>query len=319
MIRRPPRSTQSRSSAASDVYKRQLLPLVLSSIICLTQALINEEFVTKINSAQGQWKASHNNIFKGMNIQQLKEFLGTKLEDYEGKAPKVSYEHILQYTQVPVSFDARQQWGKLIHPIRNQGGCGSCWAFGSSEAFSDRLAIATNGKTDIILSPQYSVSCDTASFGCSGGFLAATWHFFKSNGIPSEECVRYTSIKGDVRQCPNTCDDGSTLQLYKTKNVKSYRTSEDAKLDILTNGPVETAFRVYEDFMAYESGIYKYTEGSVIGAHAVKVLGWGNENGIKYWIAANSWTEDWGENGFFRIQENQCGFDTQMISGDPQI
>lgn len=87
----------------------------------------------------------------------------------------------------------------------------------------------------------------------------------------------------------------------------------------MTNGPIETGFRVYNDFMTYESGIYSHVSGQFLGGHAVKILGWGVENGVKYWIAANSWTESWGENGYFRIQEGQCDFESQLIAGDPIV
>jgi len=87
----------------------------------------------------------------------------------------------------------------------------------------------------------------------------------------------------------------------------------------LTNGPVETGFTVYEDFMGYESGIYRHTSGGVLGGHAVKIVGWGVENGVKHWIAANSWGTTWGESGFFRIQEGICGFDSQLIAGTPAL
>jgi cathepsin B len=76
---------------------------------------------------------------------------------------------------------------------------------------------------------------------------------------------------------------------------------------------------VYEDFMAYDSGIYKYTEGSLLGGHAVKVIGWGVENGIPHWIAANSWGDNWGEQGFFRIQQGECSFEKQFIAGTPKV
>jgi len=71
----------------------------------------------------------------------------------------------------------------------------------------------------------------------------------------------------------------------------------------MTNGPVETGFTVYADFMNYKSGIYKYVSGRQEGGHAVKIIGWGVEGGVKYWICANSWNTNWGENGFFRIEE----------------
>jgi cathepsin B len=73
--------------------------------------------------------------------------------------------------------------------------------------------------------------------------------------------VPYTSGNGKVEKCPKTCDDGSIIKLYKTKNYKTYRSAADAKLDILTNGPIETGFSVYQDFFSYNSGIYKHVTG----------------------------------------------------------
>eukprot|EP01015_Nassula_variabilis_P002938 TRINITY_DN1177_c0_g1_i1.p1 TRINITY_DN1177_c0_g1~~TRINITY_DN1177_c0_g1_i1.p1 ORF type:complete len:263 (+),score=64.33 TRINITY_DN1177_c0_g1_i1:91-879(+) len=256
--------------------------------------------------------------FQGMNNEQLKSFLGTKLQPFQN-VPKVSYSHLLQYTKIPESFDSRERWGKLIHPVRDQARCGSCWAFGASEAFSDRLAIASEGKIDVVLSPQYSVSCDDNNMGCNGGYLEQAWEFFQYKGIPSDECVPYTSDKGDVEDCPKECKDGSKIELYRTKNIRTYDTIEDAKLDILTNGPIETGFMVYQDFMTYSSGIYKHVHGQFLGGHAVKIIGWGVEKGINYWIVVNSWGESWGENGLFRIQERECQFESQLIAGDAVV
>ena len=102
----------------------------------------------------------------------------------------------------------------------------------------------------------------------------------QSNGLPSDECVPYTAGTERKGKCPSKCVDGSNLVLHKVKAVRTYRTTDDAKIDILTNGPVQTGFAVYEDFMLYESGIYKHTDGMLLGAHTVKVLGWGVENGV---------------------------------------
>ena len=63
----------------------------------------------------------------------------------------------------------------------------------------------------------------------------------------------------------------------------------------MTFGPVEAAFSVYEDFLAYKSGVYQQKSGSPLGGHAVKILGWGVENETPYWLVANSWKEDWGD------------------------
>ena len=71
------------------------------------------------------------------------------------------------------------------------------------------------------------------------------------------------------------------------------------KTEIMTSGPVGTCFQIYEDFMTYKSGIYEHVSGKLVGSHCVKILGWGNENGVDYWTAANSFGTDWGEEGFF--------------------
>merc|ERR1711959_834640 len=80
---------------------------------------------------------------------------------------------------------------------------------------------------------------------------------------------------------------------------------------IMEGGPVETAFTVYTDFANYVSGIYHHVSGSVEGGHAVTMVGWGVENGTKYWKVANSWNPYWGEQGYFRIKRgnNECGIE----------
>ena len=79
----------------------------------------------------------------------------------------------------------------------------------------------------------------------------------------------------------------------------------------MTKGPVEAGFTVFEDFLTYKSGVYQHKTGSRLGGHAIKILGWGVENGVKYWLVANSWNEDWGDKGFFKILRgsNHCGIE----------
>lgn len=85
----------------------------------------------------------------------------------------------------------------------------------------------------------------------------------------------------------------------------------------MTNGPVEAAFTVYNDFLTYKSGVYRHTSGSALGGHAIKILGWGVEDGTPYWLVANSWNEDWGDKGFFKILrgKNECGIEGQIVAG----
>merc|ERR1712196_436583 len=89
---------------------------------------------------------------------------------------------------------------------------------------------------------------------------------------------------------------------------------------ILKYGPVEAAFTVYKDFEHYLAGIYHATSDEELGEHAVKIVGWGVEDGNKYWKVQNSWNAYWGENGYFRIRRgtNECGIESQVVvsSGD---
>lgn len=68
-------------------------------------------------------------------------------------------------------------------------------------------------------------------------------------------------------------------------------------------------------------GIYRYTRGQIEGGHAIKILGWGVENGVKYWLCANSWSRTWGEHGKFRIVRgnNECGIEERVLAGRPHV
>ncbi|KAF8568976.1 hypothetical protein P879_07956 [Paragonimus westermani] len=95
---------------------------------------------------------------------------------------------------------------------------------------------------------------------------------------------------------------------------------EDIMRELMQNGPMEVAFSVYADFMNYDEGIYHHVAGDYLGGHAVKLLGWGVENGTKYWLIANSWNEGWGEKGFFRILRgvDECDVESEVVGGMPR-
>ncbi|VDQ10040.1 unnamed protein product [Trichobilharzia regenti] len=88
----------------------------------------------------------------------------------------------------------------------------------------------------------------------------------------------------------------------------------------MMHGPVEAAFTVHSDFLNYKSGIYKHIEGIDIGSHVVRIIGWGVEKETPYWLIANSWNEDWGEKGYFRMLrgKDECGIESAVTSGLPR-
>lgn len=85
------------------------------------------------------------------------------------------------------SFDSRKQWSSCIGAVRDQGHCGSCWAFSATGVLSDRACIEHNIKT--VLSPQDLVWCDNECFGCQGGSLVGAWSQFYKKGVHSEKCM----------------------------------------------------------------------------------------------------------------------------------
>jgi cathepsin B len=239
------------------------------------------------------------NPLKGKTVEELMGLLGTyTVEDTE------SY-HVPNYVYAaPAQFDARDQWKEKIHEIRDQQSCGSCWAFGATEALSDRFAIASNGSIDVVLSPEDMVSCDKSNLGCSGGYMNKAWAYLENTGVVSDACFPYTAGSGTAPACRSTCVNGASFKKYKCKAGSTVHplTVANIKAEISSNGPVEGAFTVYNDFFNYASGVYHHVSGAVAGGHAIKVLGYGTENGENYWLCANSWGKSWGLQGYFKIR-----------------
>jgi cathepsin B len=141
---------------------------------------------------------------------ELRGRLGTIIQ-----GPLGTYPHPELNAAIPATFDARTVWGIDIHPILNQAQCGSCWAFGATESLSDRFAIATKGKTNVVLSPQDLVACDTSNYGCQGGYLNLAWDFLVNQGAVTMACEPYTSGGGSVAPCLSSCVNGAPFHKYK--------------------------------------------------------------------------------------------------------
>lgn len=91
------------------------------------------------------------------------------------------------------------------------------------------------------------------------------------------------------------------------------------QIEIMTGGPVSAMFYIYEDFWTYKSGVYEHVAGRPKGGHGVRILGWGVEMDIPYWLCANSWGTYWGDNGFVKIRRgiNHCGIESFVVAGLP--
>jgi len=137
--------------------------------------------------------------------------------------------------------------------------------------------------------------------GCQGGYLSKAWDYMMTEGVVEEDCIPYASGSGMSGNCPSGCTgEGSSTRYFSTK-YKLFTNVDAIKAEISTNGPIEVAFSVYNDFFSYSKGIYVHKKGAYAGGHAVKMIGWGIERGLEFWICSNSWNTTWGEEGYFRI------------------
>jgi len=129
-----------------------------------------------------------------------------------------------------------------------------------------------------------------------------------SDPYPAEKTKGCPNVDNSPK-CPTTCastakaphNDFKADQIGFKGDVISASGEAGIQQAILAGGPVETAFTVYSDFENYVGGIYHHVSGSMAGGHAVRIVGWGSENGQKYWKVANSWNPYWAEKGYFRI------------------
>lgn len=214
----------------------------------------------------------------------------------------------------PKDFDARDKWPKCVHSIQDEGECLASWAFAASSSMSDRYCIATNNSFNATLSAQYLVSCATDQGGCKNhNLVTKLYDFLKNHGLPTEECVPYRSHNKTEGVCQaNTCTNTTHKAPFEAKkcNRTNYIVGSEAiKHELYYSGPLYCTFDRYSDFDNYKSGIYYKvaTDGNVrVEMHrAAKLIGWGVENDIHFWMLTNSWGDKWGENGNFRVRAGE--------------
>lgn len=309
--------------------------------------LLTDEFITHINSQQNSWKAGRT-FPLNTPMKHIKKLTGALEDTHVTVLPKMEHDAEL-IASLPENFDPREKWPNCptLNEVRDQGSCGSCWAFGAVEAMTDRFCTYSNGTQHFHFSAEDLLSCcPICGLGCNGGMPSLAWEYWKHIGLvsggsynSSQGCRPYEippcehHVPGDrmpcsgddkTPKCQKTCEDSYKVDYHKDKrygkHVYTVSSHEDQiRAELFHNGPVEAAFTVYADLLNYKNGVYKHTAGNALGGHAVKILGYGVENGNKYWLIANSWNSDWGDNGFFKILrgDNHCGIESSIVAGEP--
>ncbi|XP_024426188.1 cathepsin K [Desmodus rotundus] len=206
--------------------------------------------------------------------------------------------------KVPDSIDYRKKG--YVTPVKNQGQCGSCWAFSSVGALEGQLKKKT-GKL-LNLSPQNLVDCVSENDGCGGGYMTNAFHYVQKNqGIDSEDAYPYVGQD-------ESCMYNPTGKAAKCRGYKEIPEGNEKALKraVARVGPISVAIDAsLTSFQFYSKGVYydKNCNSDNLN-HAVLAVGYGIQKRKKHWIIKNSWGESWGNKGYIlmaRNKNNACG------------
>ncbi|KAI3968388.1 hypothetical protein MKW92_029304 [Papaver armeniacum] len=213
--------------------------------------------------------------------------------------------------QARASLPMKKDWRDdgIVTPVKEQGDCSSCWAFSATGALE--AAYAKAFRKQISLSEQQLVDCSAAygNDGCEGGLPSQAFEYVRLNGgLESRKTYPYTEKQG-------ACRNSSAEAKVKVMGVNITQGEESLKHAVGHVGPVSVLIDAIDSFTFYEKGIFASDQCGntfVDMNHAVLAVGYGIENGTKYWIIKNSWGTDWGERGYGRVEmgTNMCGIAT---------
>jgi len=267
----------------------------------------------QIDAHNEEFKAGHHTFEVGMNQfgDMTNEEFHSQMNGFvQSNKPAASSIFHAAVTDIPDSVDWRPKG--YVTPVKNQGQCGSCWAFSATGSLEGQH-FKKSGKL-VSLSEQNLVDCSTkqGNQGCQGGLMDQAFAYIKSNnGIDTEDSYPYQARNGQCRF--NAANVGAT-----DTGFTDIKTGDESDLTnaIATVGPISVAIDASKiTFQFYKKGVYYAARCSSTNLdHGVLAVGYGaTSDGTKYYIVKNSWAASWGDQGYIlmsRDKNNNCGIAT---------
>ena len=285
---------QTDSSAAFFAFTREHKKVYATSQEAEYRKTVFEQRLARIerHNAQNLSYKLGINKFSDLTFEEFKNYYLSKMVmDNAGNHPAVSE---------PVTKGKKVDWRdkKVITQVKDQGQCGSCWAFSATGALEAAYGIK-NKAAPTELSEQELVDCsgEEGNEGCNGGLMTYAYEYVKKNQLASEEDYAYTAQDGDC----------SADKSQKRFGLKSYKLLSKFDVNTLITAidtqPVAVAIEVQDDFMDYSSGIYVNNDASCGDGlnHGVLAVGYDTTSKTPFFIVKNSWSSTWGEEGYIRF------------------
>jgi cathepsin C len=301
-----------------------------------------ESVATALNFLQLGWTASAYDKFEGKTPRQLNRFAGVRRDrlqhvkvtdsmisksftSFLGMSSK--HKRIHRSAFDGESFDWRNKDGKnFLEPVVTQGDCGSCYTISTIHMLTARNKVRAGSTSEPSFSVSFPLYCSEYNQGCDGGygFLMSKWN--EDVGLVPASCAPFSQGGGSCKVTPS-CDLGN--KRYRAHNhhyVGGYYGGSDAdaiRKELVERGPLVLSFEPKEDFMYYKEGVYRSGPNKIHQEweqvdHAVLLAGYGVDKDQAYWTLQNSWGNDWGEAGYFRMARgsDESGCESIAVAAD---
>jgi len=254
----------------------------------------NMEYTEQINAQQSNFTLGET-FFADMTLEEFRQYHAALSSP--PRTAKCSTFVQSENAVVPAELDWRMT--HKVTAVKDQGQCGSCWAFSATGSMEGAWAISTHEL--VSLSEQQLVDCSSGikygNQGCNGGLMDGAFQYAINNGMCTEDDYPYKATDGTTW---NTDCGNAIVRFSDCKDVPA--NNEIALKEAVSIGPVSVAIEAdTRTFQLYTSGVLTSTECGTNLDHGVLITGYGRENGLDYWNVKNSWGVSWGESGYVKI------------------